>query len=99
MTEVEWERFIAAAKVQHEEYERRLKAVEEQQKNITELVQSVSAIAQKQNDMDSDIKEMKGVLMNIALKPAKRWESIVEKAILAAVGVLVAYIALKIGLA
>lgn len=99
MTELEWERFIAAAREQHKDYERRLTAVEEQQKNITELVQSVSAIAQKQNDMDSDIKEMKSDLKNIALKPAKRWESIVEKAILAAVGVLVAYIALKIGLA
>lgn len=99
MTELEWERFAASAKEQHKEYDRRLRAVEEQQKNITELVQSVSAIAQKQNDMDSDIKEMKGDIKNITLKPAKRWESIVEKAILAAVGVLVAYIALKIGLA
>ena len=48
--------------------------------------------------MDSDIKEIKGDLKSITLKPAKRWESIVEKAILAAVGVLTAYIAVKLGL-
>ena len=99
MTEVEWERFVAAAKEQHKEYERRLNAVEEQQKDITELVQSVAAIAQHQKDMDSDLKEIKREVKNISLQPAKRWDSIVEKAILAAVGILVAYVAVKIGLA
>ncbi|MBR3779321.1 MAG: hypothetical protein IKL13_06355, partial [Clostridia bacterium] len=63
------------------------------------LIQSVSQIAQKQVDMDTDLKEIKCDIKNINLKPAKRWDSIVEKAILAAVGVLVAYVAVKIGLA
>lgn len=99
MTELEWERFAAAAQEQHKEYDRRLTAVEKQQKDITDLVQSVSAIAQKQSDMDTDLKEIKSDVKNITLKPAKRWESIVEKAILAVVGVLVAYVAVKVGLA
>ena len=99
MNELEWERFAAAAREQHKDYDRRLRAVEDQQKNITELVQSVAAIAQKQRDMDTDLKEIKSDVKNITLKPAKRWESIVEKAILAAVGVLVAYVAVKIGMA
>ncbi len=73
--------------------------LQKQQKNMTDLIQSVSSIAQKQVDMDTDLKEIKGDIKNIMLKPAKRWDSIVEKAILAAVGVLVAYVALKIGLA
>lgn len=73
--------------------------LQKQQKNMTELIQSVSSIAQKQVDMDTDLKEIKCDIKNIMLKPAKRWDSIVEKAILAAVGVLVAYIAVKAGLA
>lgn len=99
MNELEWERFVAVAEQQHKDYERRIEAVEQQQKDITELVQSVAAIAQKQSDMDSDLKEIKTDVKNITMKPAKRWDSIVEKAILAAVGVLVAYIAVKAGLA
>lgn len=99
MSELEWERFVAAAEQQHKDYDRRLTAVEDQQKNLTELVQSVSAIAQKQQDMDSDLKEIKTDVKNITMKPAKRWDSIVEKAILAAVGILVAYAAVKVGLA
>lgn len=77
----------------------RIEKLEEQQEDLSTLIQSVATIAQKQVDMDSDIKEMKGDIKSITLKPAKRWESIVEKAILAAVGVLVAYVAVKIGLA
>ena len=73
--------------------------LQKQQKNMTDLIQSVSSIAQKQVDMDTDLKEIKCDIKNIMLKPGKRWDSIVEKAILAAVGVLVAYIAVKAGLA
>lgn len=73
--------------------------LQKQQKNMTELIQSVASIAQKQSDMDTDLKEIKSDVKNIILKPAKRWDSIVEKAILAAVGILVAYAAVKLGLA
>lgn len=73
--------------------------LQKQQKNMTELIQSVASIAQKQSDMDTDLKEIKSDVKNIILKPAKRWDSIVEKAILAAVGALVAYVAVKVGLA
>ena len=73
--------------------------LQKQQKNMTELIQSVASIAQKQSDMDTDLKEIKSDVKNIILKPAKRWDSIVEKAILAAVGILIAYAAVKIGLA
>ena len=59
----------------------------------------LAAIAQKQMDMDEDVKEIKTEVKAINLKPAKRWEGIVEKAILAAVSVLVAYMAVKLGLA
>ena len=76
----------------------RIEKLEEQQEDLTTLIQSVATIAQKQVDMDSDLKEIKGDLKTISLRPAKRWESIVDKAVLAAVGVLMAYIAVKLGL-
>ena len=76
----------------------RIEKLEEQQEDLTTLIQSVATIAQKQVDMDTDLKEIKGDLKTISLRPAKRWESIVDKAVLAAVGVLMAYIAVKLGL-
>ena len=55
-------------------------------------------MAQKQVDMDADLKEIKADVKNINLKPAKRWDTIIDKALLAAVGALVAYIAVRLGL-
>lgn len=99
MNEVELERRLCAVEDRSKSNSHRLRMVEERQEDMTQLVTSVAAIAQKQMDMDEDVKEIKTEVKAINLKPAKRWEGIVEKAILAAVSVLVAYMAVKLGLA
>ena len=99
MNEVELERRLCAVEDRSKSNSHRLKTVEERQEDMTQLVTSVAAIAQKQMDMDEDVKEIKTEVKAINLKPAKRWEGIVEKAILAAVSVLVADMAVKLGLA
>ncbi len=98
MNELEWERRLCVVEDRSKSNSHRLKAVEDKQNAMTELVQSVAAMAQKQVDMDADLKEIKADVKNITLKPAKRWDNILEKALLAAVGVLVAYIAVQLGL-
>ena len=75
----------------------RLDKVEEAQDNMTELVRSVAAIAQKQTDMDADMKEIKADVKAMAAKPGKRWDSIVEKALLTAVAILVTYVMYRLG--
>ena len=99
MNEVELERRLCVVEDRSKSNSHRLKTVEERQEDMTQLVTSVAAIAQKQLDMDEDVKEIKTEVKALNLKPAKRWEGIVEKAILAAVSVLVAYMAVKLGLA
>lgn len=98
MNELEWERRLCVVEDRSKSNSHRIKAVEDKQDAMTELVQSVAAMAQKQVDMDADLKEIKADVKNITLKPAKRWDNILEKALLAAVGVLVAYIAVQLGL-
>jgi len=61
-------------------------------------VRSVAAIAQKQTDMDADMKEIKADVKSLSGKPAKRWESVVEKALLAAVAALVGWLMVRLGL-
>ncbi|MBQ3202377.1 MAG: hypothetical protein IJB36_01905 [Clostridia bacterium] len=98
MNELEWERRLCVVEDRSKSNSHRLKTVEQKQEDMTQLVTSVAAIAQKQQDMDGDVQEIKAEVKAINQKPAKRWESVVEKAILAAVGILVAYVAIKIGL-
>ena len=77
----------------------RLDEVEKRQEDITDLVRSVAAIAQKQTDMDVDMKEIKADVKSLSGKPAKRWESVVEKALLAIVAALVGWMMTRLGLA
>lgn len=97
MNEVELERRLCVVEDRSRSNSHRLKTLEQKQEDMTQLVTSVAAIAQKQQDMDSDVQEIKAEVKAINQKPAKRWDSIVEKTILAAVGVLVAYVAVKLG--
>lgn len=78
--------------------QRRIEKMEQAQKDITELVRSVASIAQRQEDMDSDMKEIKADVKTLADKPARRWESVVEKALLTAVAALVGWCLLRIGI-
>ena len=98
MNDVELERRLCVVEDRSKSNSHRLKTLEQRQEDMTQLVTSVAAIAQKQRDMDDDVQEIKSEVKAINMKPAKRWESIVEKAVLAVVGVLVAYMAVKLGL-
>lgn len=98
MNEVELERRLCVVEDRSKSNSHRLKILEQRQEDMTQLVTSVAAIAQKQRDMDGDVQEIKAEVKAINQKPAKRWDALVEKAILAAVGILVAYIAVKLGL-
>ena len=77
---------------------RRIEKVERAQENITALVESVASIAQKQKDMDNDMKEIKADVKALAGKPGQRWDSIVEKALLAIVAALVGWVMIKLGI-
>ena len=52
----------------------------------------------KQDSMEKDMGELKANVKNIAEKPARRWESIVEKVLLTAIGIIVAYLFAQIGI-
>lgn len=98
MDELEYVRRLTAVEDRSKSNAHRLVKVEQAQEDMTELVRSVSAIAQKQTDMDADMKEIKADVKALSGKPAKRWESIVEKALLTAVAALVGWCMLKLGI-
>ena len=62
------------------------------------MLASIARLDQRQKDMDTDVKEIKADVKALAGKPAKRWESIVDKALMAAVTAIVGYVLIKLGL-
>lgn len=99
MDALEVERRLTDVEARAKSNQHRLDKVEKTQENITALVTSVAAIAQKQEDMDGDMKEIKADVKTLTAKPGRRWESIVEKALLTAVAALVSWCLFKMGIA
>ncbi len=76
----------------------RLDKVEEKLENNERMLNSIAVIAQRQDTMDSDIKEIKTDVKTLASKPAKRWEGVVMAVISAIAGGIVTFVLVRIGL-
>ena len=76
----------------------RIESLEKRQDDTEKLVTSVAIIAEKQKDMEGDVKEMKCDVKKLIEKPAKRWDGVVDKIIYAVVGAVVAYLLAKAGM-
>lgn len=81
----------AAAVEQHKSMFRRIAANEELLKSLNDLAYSVKQMTERIEKMSKDIDDIKS-------KPAKRWESIVEKILLTAVGVFVGWALKQLGI-
>ena len=97
--ELELERRITALEDRSKSNQKRLDKLERVQKTLSELTQSVATIAQKQVDMDTDMKEVKADVKLLAGKPAKRWDALVEKVLLTITAAVVGWILWQLGLA
>ena len=76
----------------------RLDEVEKKLADNDEMLASIARLDQRQKDMDTDVKEIKADVKALAGKPAKRWESIVDKTLMAAITALVGYVLVRLGL-
>ena len=76
----------------------RIESLEKRQNDTEKLVTSVAIIAEKQKDMEGDVKEMKCDVKKLIEKPAKRWDGVVDKIIYTVVGAVVAYLLAKAGM-
>ncbi len=76
----------------------RINDMEKRQDNLEDLVSTVKVLADREARVEDDVSEIKNDVKEMKAQPGKRWESIVEKTILTIVGLLIGYLASKIGL-
>lgn len=77
---------------------KRLDEVEQRQTNLEVLASSVKILADREKRLEDDVGEIKTDVKEIKGKPGKRWEGLVDKIIFTAVGALVTYLLLKLGI-
>ena len=72
--------------------------MENRQKDMEELISSVAVLAQRMGTVEDNVHEIRGNVRSIMDKPAKHWDSVIEKALLVVVGAVIAWILAQIGL-
>ena len=92
MTVQEMEHRVTAVEDRAKSNTYRLDDIERRQGEMEELMTNVSLIAQRQDSMERDVCEMKEDVKTLVSKPAKRWESLMEKVIAALVGAWIAWL-------
>ena len=76
----------------------RLDEVEKRQDDLDELVSTVKVLDVREENVETDVKEIKSDVKSLTNKPAQRWDSMVEKAIWAVVAAVVGFMLAQIGL-
>ena len=77
---------------------RRIEDLEKRADNQDKLISTVSVLAAEQKTIKSDVSEIKSDIKTIASKPAKKWDSLVEKIFLTVAAALVGFLLSKLGI-
>ena len=93
MDELQMEHRVTAVEKLAGSNRHRLEDVEKRQDNLDELVKSVALFAQEKEYIKEDVKEIKADVKALTDKPAKRWESLVDKLLLVAAGAFLGWLA------
>lgn len=96
--EIEYEHRLTEVEARSKSNTHRLEEVERRQDNLDKLTTSVSLLAEREERMEIDVKEIKSDVKSLAEKPAKRYDSMVDKALWAFLAAVIAFILGRVGL-
>ena len=96
--DLEHERRLTEADERSKENSHRIEKIENKQTVLEKLAVSVEVLATRQENVENDVKEIKSSVKTLEIKPAKRWEALVEKALGLIVATFIGFILAQIGL-
>jgi uncharacterized protein YoxC len=92
------EEYAKRMEAEHKTQNRRIKDLEDSVKDISNLTNSVASLAKSVEQMAKTQEKQGKRLEELEQKPAKRWESFVEKAVWAVVAALITFVLSYLGL-
>lgn len=96
--DMEHERRLTEVEARSKSNTKRLDDMEKRQDDLDELVSTVKVLAVREENVESDVKEIKSDVKSLTSKPGKRWDAVVDKAIWAVLAALIAFLLGKFGL-
>lgn len=76
---------------------KRLDDVEKRQDNLDELIGTVKVLAVREENVETDVKEIKMDVKSLTGKPGKRWDSLIDKIILTIAAAIVGFVLAHFG--
>ena len=76
----------------------RIDDLEKRQDNLDELVSTVKVLAVREENVETNVKEIKSDVKSLTEKPAKRWESIISTIITTLVAAILGFIMARLGM-
>lgn len=77
--DMEHERRLTEVEERSKSNTKRLNDMERRQDDLDELVSTVKVLAVREENVESDVKEIKSDVKSLTNKSAQRWDSLVEK--------------------
>lgn len=96
--DLDHERRLTSAEELAKHNSERLDIVEKRQDELGDLVSTVKVLAEREHNVEKDVKEIKNDVKNLNSKPGKRWEGLVDKILTALAGGIIAYFLSQIGM-
>jgi predicted nucleic acid-binding Zn-ribbon protein len=96
--DMEHERRLTEVEERAKSNTHRLDKVEKQQDEFVDLVTSVKVLAEREQNVENDVKEIKNDVKTLTGKPGKRWDSLVDKIIVALTAAIIGFLLSQIGL-
>lgn len=96
--DLEHERRLTEVETRCKSNSHRIEELESRQDNLETLASSVSALAIREERMESDVKEIKADVKTLTEKPAKRWDAIMDKIVWAVLAAIIAFVLGRLGL-
>jgi hypothetical protein len=96
--DMEHERRLTEVEDRAESNQRRIAKLEERQDNLDELVGTVKVLAVREENVESDVKEIKKDVKSLTDKPGQRWEALITQIIAVVVAAVVGFLLAKVGL-
>lgn len=96
--DLEHERRLTEADERSKENSHRIEKIENKQTVLEKLAVSVEVLATRQENVENDVKEIKSSVKTLEIKPAKRWEALVEQALGLVLAAFIGFIFARIGL-
>lgn len=75
----------------------RLDDVEKRQDDLEELVSTVKVLAVREENVETDVKEIKNDVKSLTSKSGQRWDSLVDKIIITIAAAIIGFILAQIG--